>query len=128
MTRSSSKENCSAIAAESRSPCRAAHYEPAGEPSGSTAVPDGSKAGEAQKLADVSQAPANRIRVTLTFDLALEEPGFPDWLHEIVPEGINGLIDAGVAKPCGYIGRRCQFTRLAEPAPKKTKRARKESP
>jgi hypothetical protein len=65
---------------------------------------------------------ANRIRVTLTFDLALEEPGFPDWLHEIVPDGINGLIDAGVAKPCGYIGRRYQFTKLAEPKKAQTRR------
>ena len=70
--------------------------------------------------------PTNRIRVTLTFDLALEEPGFPDWLHEIVPEGINGLIDDGVAKPCGYIGRHYQFTKLAQP--NKVKCARKESP
>jgi hypothetical protein len=66
----------------------------------------------------------NRIRVTLTFDLALDDPGFPDWLHEIVPEGINGLIDAGVARPCGYLGRRYQFMKLADPK-KKTKKPHK---
>lgn len=75
--------------------------------------------------------PANRIRVQLTFELSIHEPGFPGWLVHIVESGINDLIDDGHAKSPVILheGVHYQVSRVTEQTIKRrTRRKRTESP
>lgn len=72
--------------------------------------------------------PTNRIRVQLTYELSIHEPGFPDWLDEIVPAGIGTLIDEKRAQGpvIDHGGARYQFAVVSPAALKRraTKRQR----
>lgn len=61
--------------------------------------------------------PTNRVRVQLSFEVSIHEPGLPSWLGvELVAQGLNALIDDGVAKSGMLLhsGASIQLTRVTE--------------
>lgn len=74
-------------------------------------------------MSDNSSKPDRRIRIRLDFEI--EGPGleiFPDWLMQIVPEGIMALQDDEVApNPMKYFGCRYNFSQVDEATLKRRK-------